>query len=59
MVMAKLNLSEFRHHRMKIWIKVHWYGSEATAKNERLLKHYKAIEFANKTQFIRPNVCLE
>jgi branched-chain amino acid transport system substrate-binding protein len=34
--------------------KVHWYGSEATAKNERLLKHHKAIEFANKTQFTSP-----
>ena len=38
--------------------KVNWYGSEATAKNERLLKHHKAIEFANKTQFISPMFAL-
>ena len=31
--------------------KVKWYGSEATAKNERLLKHQKAVEFAYKTNF--------
>lgn len=31
--------------------KVNWYGSEATAKNERLLKHEKAVEFAYKTKF--------
>ena len=31
--------------------KVNWYGSEATAKNERLLKHQKAVEFAYKTKF--------
>jgi ABC-type branched-subunit amino acid transport system substrate-binding protein len=31
--------------------KVNWYGSEATAKNERLLKHQKAVEFAYKTNF--------
>ena len=34
--------------------KVSWYGSEATAKNERLLKHQKAVEFANKTKFLSP-----
>jgi branched-chain amino acid transport system substrate-binding protein len=38
--------------------KAHWYGSEATAKNERLLKHHKAIEFANKTQFVSPMFAL-
>jgi ABC-type branched-subunit amino acid transport system substrate-binding protein len=38
--------------------KVKWYGSEATAKNERLLKHHKAVEFANKTQFISPMFAL-
>ena len=37
---------------------VRWYGSEATAKNERLLKHHKAIEFANKTQFVSPMFAL-
>ncbi len=37
---------------------VNWYGSEATAKNERLLKHHKAIEFANKTQFTSPMFAL-
>ena len=34
--------------------KVSWYGSEATAKNERLLKNQKAVEFANKTKFLGP-----
>jgi ABC-type branched-subunit amino acid transport system substrate-binding protein len=33
---------------------VNWYGSEATAKNERLLKHQKAAEFAYKTNFTSP-----
>jgi branched-chain amino acid transport system substrate-binding protein len=33
---------------------VNWYGSEATAKNERLLKHQKAAEFAAKTNFTSP-----
>jgi hypothetical protein len=28
---------------------INWYGSEATSKNERLLKHQKAAEFADKT----------
>jgi branched-chain amino acid transport system substrate-binding protein len=39
--------------------KLHWYGSEATAKNERLLKHHKAVEFANKTQFLSPLIALD
>ena len=34
--------------------KVSWYVSEATAKNERLLKNQKAVEFANKTKFLGP-----
>jgi len=34
--------------------KVKWYGSEATARNERLLKHQQAIEFASKTKFLSP-----
>jgi ABC-type branched-subunit amino acid transport system substrate-binding protein len=34
--------------------KVNWYGSEATAKNERLLKHQRAAEFAYKTNFTSP-----
>ena len=33
---------------------VNWYGSEATVKNERLLKNLKAVEFANKTKFLGP-----
>jgi ABC-type branched-subunit amino acid transport system substrate-binding protein len=33
---------------------VKWYGSEATAKNQRLLKHEKAAEFAAKTNFTTP-----
>ncbi len=39
-------------------MKVHWYGSEATAKNERLLKHQKAVEFANQTKFLSPFISL-
>jgi branched-chain amino acid transport system substrate-binding protein len=38
--------------------KVNWYGSEATAKNERLLKHQKAVEFAYKTNFTSPLLSL-
>jgi branched-chain amino acid transport system substrate-binding protein len=38
---------------------VNWYGSEATAKNERLLKHHKAVEFASKTQFLGPMFALD
>ena len=38
--------------------KVNWYGSEATAKNERLLKHQKAVEFAYKTNFTGPLLSL-
>jgi len=38
--------------------KVNWYGSEATAKNERLVKHQKALEFANKTKFTSPLLSL-
>lgn len=38
---------------------VYWYGSEATAKNERLLKHHKAVEFAHKTHFISPMFALD
>jgi branched-chain amino acid transport system substrate-binding protein len=34
--------------------KVKWYGSEATAKNQRLLKHEKAADFAVKTNFTTP-----
>jgi ABC-type branched-subunit amino acid transport system substrate-binding protein len=33
---------------------INWYGSEATSKNERLLKHQKAAEFADKTNFTSP-----
>jgi branched-chain amino acid transport system substrate-binding protein len=38
---------------------VYWYGSEATAKNERLLKHHKAVEFAHKTHFLSPMFALD
>jgi branched-chain amino acid transport system substrate-binding protein len=38
--------------------KVKWYGSEATAKNERLLKHQKAVEFANYTKFTSPLISM-
>lgn len=34
--------------------KVKWYGSEATAKNQRLLRHEKAAEFVAKTNFTAP-----
>ena len=34
--------------------KVEWYGSEATAKNQRLLEHEKAAAFAAKTNFTTP-----
>ena len=34
--------------------KVEWYGSEATAKNQRLLAHKNAAEFAAKTNFTTP-----
>ncbi len=33
---------------------VKWYGSEATAKNERLMKHSAAVEFAGKTNLTSP-----
>jgi ABC-type branched-subunit amino acid transport system substrate-binding protein len=38
---------------------IYWYGSEATAKNERLLKHHKAVEFAHKTHFLSPMFALD
>jgi branched-chain amino acid transport system substrate-binding protein len=38
---------------------IHWYGSEATAKNERLLKHHKAVEFAHKTHLLSPMFALD
>jgi ABC-type branched-subunit amino acid transport system substrate-binding protein len=34
--------------------KVRWYGSDGTAKNERLLKTVEAAEFAEKTNFTNP-----
>ena len=34
--------------------KIKWYGSEATAKNQRLLRNQKAVEFAYKTNFTSP-----
>ena len=37
---------------------VNWYGSEATGKNERLLKHQKAVEFASKIEFTSPLISL-
>ncbi len=37
---------------------VNWYGSDGTAKNEHLLKHNKAAEFANTTNFINPLMAL-
>jgi branched-chain amino acid transport system substrate-binding protein len=36
--------------------KVEWYGSEATAKNQRLLEHEKAAAFAAKTNFTTPSL---
>ena len=38
---------------------VKWYGSDGTARNEHLLKHYKAREFANSTDFINPLMTLD
>ncbi len=38
--------------------KVKWYGSEATAKNERLLKNQKAVDFAYKTNFTSPLIAM-
>ena len=32
----------------------HWYGSDGSAKNERLLKNLDAAGFANKTRFLNP-----
>lgn len=39
--------------------KVKWYGSEATAKIERLLKNQKAVEFAYKTHFTSPLIAMD
>jgi branched-chain amino acid transport system substrate-binding protein len=37
---------------------VRWYGSDGTAKNEHLLKHIKAAEFAYTTNFTNPLMAL-
>ena len=34
--------------------KVKWYGSDGSAKNERLLKNVESAQFANKTGFLAP-----
>ena len=39
--------------------RVHWYGSEATGKNERLLKQHVAVEFAYKTNFTAPMIAMD
>ena len=38
--------------------KVRWYGSDGTAKNEHLVKHNKAVEFADTTNFTNPLMAL-
>jgi branched-chain amino acid transport system substrate-binding protein len=38
--------------------KVKWYGSEATAKIERLLRNQKAVEFAYRTNFTSPLISM-
>lgn len=38
--------------------KVKWYGSEATGKVERLLKHQSAVEFAYETKFTSPLISI-
>jgi len=37
---------------------VKWYGSDGTAKNEHIIKHHKAREFANDTDFLNPLMTL-
>ena len=37
---------------------VRWYGSDGTAKNEHLVKHNKAVEFADTTNFTNPLMTL-
>jgi branched-chain amino acid transport system substrate-binding protein len=37
---------------------ISWYGSDGTAKNEHILKHNKAAEFASTTKFLNPLMAL-
>jgi branched-chain amino acid transport system substrate-binding protein len=44
------------HNELK---QVRWYGSDGTAKNDRILKHHDAIEFAKTTKFLNPMSTIE